>query len=127
MYSCALLNNFYQLHEENDMKFVAYFGPGRLPLYIQQKSVRGWVKTRWKDGQIIHEILVDKDDADFGFIGLKEATRLAVKHGATIIASGYDVLSRNGRLLSEVMEKVSIVTCEFPFSESRRGKRQWLQ
>ena len=106
------------------MKFVAYYAPGRLPLYIQQKSVQGWVNTRGKErGTIVHEVMVDKDDSDFGFIGLKEAMRLAIQHSATIIASSYDVLSRNGKLLTEVMGKVSVVTCEFPFVETNRGRR----
>ena len=103
------------------MQFVAYYGPGRLPLWIQQRTVRGWVKQ--KEGLIVQEIIVDRDDSDFSFIGLKEAKRLAIKHRAAIIAQGYDVLSRNGKVFLEAMDTVSMVTCEFPFRQSRQEWR----
>ena len=91
------------------MKFVAYYGPGSLPTWLQQKEVHGLVFRR--NGHLIHEI-EEKADFDDGCFGLKEAKRLAVKHSATLIASSMGILSRNLNLFQEVREQVPVIVCD---------------
>ena len=90
-------------------RFVAYYGPSSMPVWLQQRAVHGMVNL-W-GGSLIHEIeeVVNFDD---GCFSLREAKRLAVKTGATLVVYSMGVLSKNLKLFQEVREQVPVMACD---------------
>lgn len=91
------------------MRFIAYYGPSNIPVYIQKRAVRALVEGR--QGVLMHELEDNEREGDF-CLGLREAKRLSLKFNATIAAYSLGVLSRNYNLFQDVRQHVPVVVCD---------------